>query len=85
MKIILILMVVLLLSFTSVAAGQDEIVARPPSNLEQFKECVAVTAWLLKGRNLDKLEESKKITIPPGWKVVGTGMASSKPVFFLCR
>ena len=55
------------------------------SNYEQFTECTAVTSWLLKGRNIDEIDGTRRIKIPKGWKVVGTNTIDRDPVFFICR
>ena len=52
----------------------------------QFEECTAVTSWLMNGKNTHKIEETKRVKIPQGWKVVGTSIFSDKtPIFYICR
>ena len=52
---------------------------------EQFSECVAATSWLMRGKDTHKIDEKKKVQIPQGWKVVGTGVIDETPVIFLCH
>ena len=52
---------------------------------EQFSECVAATSWLMRGKDTHKIDEKKKVQIPDGWKVVGTGVIDETPVIFLCH
>ena len=53
---------------------------------EQFDECVAVTSWLMSGKDTKHIEKKKKVQIPDGWKVVGTNIVKDKtPIFFICR
>lgn len=62
------------------------VVAQATSNHDQFSECVAVTSWLVTGRNTKNLDDMKRVQIPEGWKVVGTNIIKAKtPIFFICR
>ena len=63
---------------TSIPGGQ--------SHFPQFKECVAVTSWVMNGKDTASIEKRKRVTIPDGWKVVGTGVKDGDvPLFFICR
>ena len=55
------------------------------SSYEQFSKCTAVTTWLINGRQTSKIEKTKLVEIPQGWKVVGTGMYEKTTILFLCR
>ncbi|MDH3762929.1 MAG: hypothetical protein OEU50_18275 [Gammaproteobacteria bacterium] len=67
----------------TVSAGA---MAQGQSNYEQFSECVAVTSWLMQGKDTKTIENKKRVQIPDGWKVVGTNIVKDKvPIFFICR
>lgn len=60
--------------------------AQGQSNYEQFSECVAVTSWLMQGKDTKAIENKKRVKIPDGWKIVGTNIIKEKvPIFFICR
>lgn len=62
------------------------LMAQGQSNYEQFIECVAVTSWLMNGKDTKHIEEKKRVQIPDGWKIVGTNIVKDKtPIFFICR
>ena len=62
------------------------LMAQGQSNYDQFTECVAVTSWLMKGKDTNDIENKKRVQIPDGWKVVGTNIIKEKvPIFFICR
>lgn len=62
------------------------LMAQGQSNYEQFSECVAVTSWLMQGKDTKDIENKKRVQIPEGWKVVGTNIVKDKvPIFFICR
>ena len=81
-KAILIIAIGLAGTFPALA---DEEGIEKASMHEQFTECTAVTSWLLKGRNIDEIDGTRRIKIPKGWKVVGTNTIDRDPVFFICR
>ena len=61
-------------------------IAQDMSNYPQFEECTAVTSWLMNGKDTHKIEKTKRVKIPEGWKVVGTSIFSDKtPIFYICR
>ena len=71
-------MIALSLSTGVIAAGDN-------SSYEQFSKCTAVTTWLINGRETSKIEKTKLVQIPDGWKVVGTGMYEKTTILFICR
>ena len=73
---------VLGLLFSAMAQAQT---AGSVGGYEQFSECVAVTSWLMRGKDTDKIDDKKKVQIPDGWKVVGTNVVDETPVIFLCH
>lgn len=74
----------LLLGLTVVFSSN--LMAQGQSNYEQFSECVAVTSWLMNGKDTKHIENKKRVQIPDGWKVVGTNIVKDKtPIFFICR
>lgn len=67
-------------------AISTNLMAQGQSNYEQFSECVAVTSWLMQGKDTKAIEKKKRVQIPDGWKVVGTNIIKEKvPIFFVCR
>lgn len=66
-------------------AEEKVLVTKENTSYEQFTECTATTAWLIQGNSLNNIDDSKIIKIPAGWKVVGTNMSRSQPIFFICR
>ena len=67
-------------------AFSASVTAQDTSNYEQFSECVAVTSWLMQGKDTRVIEDKKRVQIPEGWKVVGTNIVKDKtPIFFICR
>ena len=73
----------LLLSATSISPSA---LAQDASSYPQFEECTAVTSWLMNGKKTHKIEETKRVKIPEGWKIVGTSIFSDKtPIFYICR
>lgn len=78
-------------TITSLLAGlaiafSANLMAQGQSNYDQFTECVAVTSWLMKGKDTNDIENKKRVQIPDGWKVVGTNIIKEKvPIFFICR
>ena len=62
------------------------LLAQGATSYEQFEECVAVTSWLMQGKDTKNIENKKRVQIPDGWKVVGTKIVKDKtPIFFICR
>ena len=73
---------ILLLAFLTNAP----VLAQEITEFPQFEECTAVTSWLMNGKDTHKIEKSKRVQIPQGWKVVGTSIFSDKtPIFYICR
>jgi len=66
--------------FSASASAEDS------SGYPQFEECTAVTSWLMNGKDTHKIEKTKRVKIPQGWKIVGTAIFSDKtPIFYICR
>lgn len=62
------------------------VLAREMSSFTQFEECTAVTSWLMNGKDTHKIEKTRRVKIPDGWKVVGSSIFSDKtPIFYICR
>ena len=71
-----------------VMASSSQVLAQSSeisSGYAQFSECVAVTSWLMRGKDTDEIDKKKKVQIPNGWKVVGTNVVDETPVLFLCH
>ena len=74
------LLTALILVFSAPAGAQGQ------GSYEQFSECVAVTSWLMQGKDTSDIGNKKRVKIPDGWKVVGTNIVKDKvPIFFICR
>ena len=56
-----------------------------PTEKGEYTECAAVKGWLTNGGQSLKIADKRTVKITKEWEVVGTSMAGSTPVFFLCK
>lgn len=80
--------------FTSFTAAASENNLLKSTSREQYKECVAVTLYTMKGRELNAIVETNRPIvdinkIPEGWTVVGVTTkkegAISSPYIVICH